>query len=283
MHATTTHNIHRLRRGAVNAYFSVKSIVAIEPLLQKTIDRMCKRFVAASSADRPVELRSTLLALTTDAICERAMNSSMDLLGDEQRGREWYDTIRAITRIMPVSKQLPWVIPTCFKTPLGVLQILNPTLARVIRFLKVSSRGRRILKSSNPLIDFAQMMEKEATAAVSNFKPTDSEKTENELDMQSGTIFDACLTASQLPPEEKKVDRLTQEAFTFVAAGGETTARMIAYAVFYILQNKERVVPKLKKELEAAMPDPNIPLEWKAAEQLPWLVSSAILQKRMPY
>ena len=131
-------------------------------------------------------------------------------------------------------------------------------------------------------------MEKEATAAISSFSPSDLKKkadssgdSENDIDMKSHTLFTACLTSSQLPPEEKTVERLTQEAFVFVAAGGETTARMVSYAVFYILHNKERILPRLKKELEVAMPDPNIPLDWKAAEQLPWLVSSAILQKIM--
>jgi len=54
---------------------------------------------------------------------------------------------------------------------------------------------------------------------------------------------------------------------------GETTARVLTTPKFYTLAHKERILPKLKQELEAAMPDPCMKLDLRTAEQLPWLVS----------
>jgi len=90
---------------------------------------------------------------------------------------------------------------------------------------------------------------------------------------KNDTLFRACLTSSDLPPEEKHMERLAQEAFTIIAAGGETTARLLTVSTFYTLLHKERILPRLREELKSVMPSPNTPLDWKTAEQLPWLVS----------
>lgn len=90
---------------------------------------------------------------------------------------------------------------------------------------------------------------------------------------RSPTIYHEIL-ASKLPDEEKRLHRLAQEAFTLVVAGGETTARTLTVATYYILATKG-VLPRLMVELEKALPDPHAIVKAKALEELPWLVSVA--------
>lgn len=90
---------------------------------------------------------------------------------------------------------------------------------------------------------------------------------------QHSTIFENCLQSHHLSADEKKMQRLAQEAFTIIVAGGETTARVLATATFHIMANKERVVPRLLDELRLVMADPSDIMSLKSAEQLPWLVS----------
>ena len=78
--------------------------------------------------------------------------------------------------------------------------------------------------------------------------------------------------ASDLPVEEKSVDRLSDEAMTLLPAGTETTSRVLVTTTFYVLAT-DGVLPKLKRELDCAIPDPaSIPLV-KDLEQLPYLTA----------
>lgn len=89
-------------------------------------------------------------------------------------------------------------------------------------------------------------------------------------------IFHTILQSS-LPPPEKEPKRLGQEGFVAIAAGGETCGRMLTNALYYILTDKDRVMPLLAQELKEVMPTPDVQPELKALEQLPYLVSTASL------
>ena len=89
------------------------------------------------------------------------------------------------------------------------------------------------------------------------------------------TVFHSLLDSS-LPPEEKSVERLWQEAQVIIGAGTDTTANTLAVTTFHLLNNPKKNT-KLRKELETAFPDRHVPLKLTAVEQLPYLVSFSIL------
>lgn len=85
------------------------------------------------------------------------------------------------------------------------------------------------------------------------------------------TIFHEMLS-SYLPALEKSAKRLGEEGFVIIAAGGETTGRVLTAAFYYLLSNPDSL-RRLRTQLEEAMPDSQQTLELNALEQLPWLVS----------
>lgn len=89
-------------------------------------------------------------------------------------------------------------------------------------------------------------------------------------------IFHTVLKSS-LPPSEKTSKRLGQEGVVAIAAGGETCARMMTNAFYYILANKERVMPPLMAELKSVMPTPDVVPELRSLEQLPYLVRQPLI------
>ena len=86
-------------------------------------------------------------------------------------------------------------------------------------------------------------------------------------------IFESILTSKILSAQEKRANRVAQEGFVVLVAGGETTARVLITATFHILANRETVLLRLKDELATAMADPDTQVDMKQLEQLPWLVS----------
>ena len=91
------------------------------------------------------------------------------------------------------------------------------------------------------------------------------------------TIFHEILE-SDLPPEEKTFERLWQEAQVTIGAGADTTGNALTVIHFHLLDNPN-TLRKLQAELQEALPNKYDPIELRVVEQLPYLVSSALIQK----
>ncbi|KAL8963314.1 MAG: hypothetical protein Q9183_005026, partial [Haloplaca sp. 2 TL-2023] len=83
---------------------------------------------------------------------------------------------------------------------------------------------------------------------------------------------------SNLASSEKTAERMGQEAFSIIAAGGETVARTLTTMTYYLITNPP-ILAKLRRELQSAQPDPLTPLPFQELEHLPWL--SAIIKESM--
>lgn len=73
------------------------------------------------------------------------------------------------------------------------------------------------------------------------------------------------------PNGEKEVERLAQEGFVMISAGGETTSRVLSIAFFHIISNP-RVLQRLQEEITAEMPNATILPSAKVLEELMYLV-----------
>jgi hypothetical protein len=93
------------------------------------------------------EIRANYLAMTTDTLCSHAFGHSMDLLGDEQRAKNWQRTIKAVAILTPLVKQFTWIIPIALKLPLGPLRLIVPDLARIVALHRVRSSADTYLWS----------------------------------------------------------------------------------------------------------------------------------------
>lgn len=98
---------------------------------------------------------------------------------------------------------------------------------------------------------------------------------------QSKTIF-GTLLESDLPPSEKTISRLQQEAISVTGAGIETTMRALSVCTFHILANPP-VLERLQAELVEAIPDPRNPPNWDALCQLPYLSACIEEGRRVPH
>lgn len=91
------------------------------------------------------------------------------------------------------------------------------------------------------------------------------------------TIFDSMLDAD-VPPEEKSVLRLAEEAQTLVGAGSLTTARALETTLYYLLlPSSSHYLSRLRAELEAAIPDPTTTPTLTTLEKLSFL--SAVIHE----
>ena len=90
-------------------------------------------------------------------------------------------------------------------------------------------------------------------------------------DAAHSTVFKELLQ-SDLPPQEKSIERLQDEGVTLVGAGQETVKASLTIATFYLLQNPT-VLKTLREEILTIFPDPANPPELRNLEQLPYLTA----------
>ena len=86
-------------------------------------------------------------------------------------------------------------------------------------------------------------------------------------------LFQSILNYKGLSPREKERNRIAQEAFVILVAGGETTAQVLTRATYHLLASEISTLRRLKAELKTVMIDPDTQVSVHTLEQLPWLVS----------
>ena len=110
---------------------------------------------------------------------------------------------------------------------------------------------------------------------ISDYHEIVSGENEGHKRVAHRTIFNEILTSS-LPPQEKSIIRLQQEAAGIVGAAIETTKATLTFAPFYIISNSQ-IKRRLFNELHTYFPDISKSPTLPELEQLPYL--TAIIQE----
>lgn len=120
-------------------------------------------------------------------------------------------------------------------------------------------------------------MSKQASAAIHDHQinlEKNAAPVTGSLDFKNINVFESILASKGLPSIEKETERLAQEGFVVLVAGGETTARVLTTATYHLLANQDTALKRLKEELVAEMPNEDEEPGMKRLEQLPWLVNT---------
>lgn len=240
--ATVSHAHHRLRRSALNPFFSKRAVANAESLIWDKVQHLSRRLENAQRNEDVVRLDAAYMALTMDIITHYAYGESYHYLSEEDFKAEWKETVINGSANGALLRQFPWALPILKAIPLSVLDVMVPKAAA--------------------LMHWQRMIRKQVETTIENDRDGVKAK---------GTIFQAMLD-SDLPPEEKAADRLQDEGQTLVGAGSETTAKALSLITFYLLQNKP-LLQRLREELATVPAEPGRDSLLPQLEKLPYLVS----------
>ncbi|KAK0103363.1 hypothetical protein ONS95_005389 [Cadophora gregata] len=237
--STLDHDLHRLRRGMVNQFFSMAKIRTFAPWIQERVDLLCERFnsefriesepasTASSEGDRNpdkiVNLTDAFSCLTADTIMEYSFAEHYDLCAKK-------DFKSDLIKILVVFfGQIHVVINFPF--------LLHLQMAILPRWFVL------LLDPINDVI-FSYM-----DNILSQIIGTISGTSQSHQDVSHSTIFADILSTKKVPPKEKSKERLFDESQVVVSAGLETTGNALAVTMFYILEDGE-VLRRLKEEMD---------------------------------
>lgn len=246
---TDSHDLHRLRRGALNRFFSKASVTKLEPIIHSAIEKLGSQMDGYAGTGNPVPMTMAFSCMTTDIVTEYAFAKSYDFLDSPTFEPNFHRAIVAGSDMGPWIKQFPWLISLMNNLPESVVMRINPEAAIYVKFQEDIRRQIR-----------------EAQAKIAS---GEKQSHIGGGDGPSRTIFHELLTGD-LPDQEKSLERLWQEGQIVVGAGTETTAWTLSATLFYLLDNPS-VLAKLREELENALPDATERASWSRLEQLPYL------------
>ena len=140
-----------------------------------------------------------------------------------------------------IVRRIPWIVTLALHMPQWITQLLAPKLARIAALY---------------------------TEARTEAQTYLDQKT---FDADTRNVYEQ-LRASSLPESDKSPKRCADEVVTLVLAGSETTASMVSFTIFHVL-NDAKILVKLREELAEVYPHAAARPSLAKLQNLSYLVS----------
>lgn len=124
--ATTRHDHHRLRRGAMNQFFSKASVRRVEPIIQKNLEKLLIRLRGFQHSCKPIALNTAFTAFTSDVITEYSFGRSYNYLDQEDFNLAFSELMLGVHKMTGILKHVPGIIPLMEALPNRLVTRLNP-------------------------------------------------------------------------------------------------------------------------------------------------------------
>ncbi|OQO06915.1 hypothetical protein B0A48_07481 [Cryoendolithus antarcticus] len=249
-----SHDHHRLRRSALNPYFSRKAIDELEYDIQQKVDKMCNRISREyASTGLQLKLGTAFTALTMDVITSYCFGKSQGCLDEADFAPNWKKLMTAAFNITPIAKHFPIVMRIRAAIPPWIIVRLVPYMSG--------------------FVEVRQDIQAQAAALIAENAGKLGTSTEDKGE-KAKTVFHGILQAA-IPDEEKTVQRMADEAFVLIIAGAETTAKVLTTTLTHVLQDP-KLMHRLRAEISAVTTDGQ-PLSSRQLENIP--LFKAVIQE----
>ena len=263
--STASHELHRIRRGALAKYFSMSNVARLEPLIQSCVTRLCSRLEEHRRGGTVVDLSSAYRCLASDVIMEYALPHSRRLLDSSDFAASYHRVVRNLGRTGLWNRQFPVIMPLFRAIPRYIIAKLDPGPALSLADFQIVSSNNLLLPTLYSHRNWTKSLRDNAFSIISS-------GCRNEQVEAKATILQE-LYQSDLPDSEKTVQRFIEEAQTLLVAGSETTGNTLTLTTFCLLADPERA-GKLKQELVQVKRDQDAPLVYHDLQRLPYLTAS---------
>jgi cytochrome P450 len=236
--------LHRLRRGPLNKFFSRAAVLSLQNIVQEKADKLCDLITRNSKAGEMLDIHHGCRALSVDVITQYMFNKSYALLDAPDLGTNFFELVRGIGPALWVFQQWP-EMSIMNRLPQWMLKKMSPPLAHI---LDLQEQAKQQILATKADLDAGRVSK-------------DTCK----------TIFHELLTPN---PEEGWVpptpDQIKYETYGILAAAADTTGNGLTTGVYEVIKNPN-IYAKLTAELENAFPDLSAKMELAVLERLPYL------------
>lgn len=242
---TVDHDLHRLRRAAINPFFSKQKVAALQPVIQRLVDKFCRKLEKVRETDEVVPMECAFDAFTMDVITEYSLDTNFGYLDHPGWSSDFRELERAFGEMGYLQKLFPPLLNIMNSLPDWLIIWMNPSMKLLLDFFRDCN-----------------------AIAVRMLGETDGKKYEEK---EHPTIFYEIIH-SDLPPTEKTPKRLEGEAAAVLGAGAVTTAWTLTVALYHLTVQPQKL-ERLRAEIRSVMPDPHQPAKLQQLEKLPYLTA----------
>lgn len=137
--ATPEYELHRLRRSALNPFFSTRKIALQSPFIQNRVNRLCDRLHSEyAGSGRILVMDDMWGCLISDTIVDYCFDRSYRFLELPDFRASFIDSIKDHTKEIHVVTQFPWIMTIFNCLPDSVVKKLQPGMTSIIDFNNVS-------------------------------------------------------------------------------------------------------------------------------------------------
>lgn len=137
--ATPEHEPHRLRRSALNPFFSTREIALQSPAIQNRVNKLCDRLQKEyAGSGRILVMDHMWGCFTSDTIVEYCFDQSYRFLESPDFRASFVDAMNELTKQVHVVTQFPWIMAIVNRLPDSMVKTLQPGMTSVIDFNNVS-------------------------------------------------------------------------------------------------------------------------------------------------
>ncbi|KAL4866207.1 hypothetical protein BDV12DRAFT_173276 [Aspergillus spectabilis] len=258
---TAPDSLHRVRRGALNPFFSRQRIIGLQSIIREKLEILIKRVNDYRVVGAPMPIHRGYMAFSEDVIMQYCFGHDYESLCKKDWTPILHDPFAGVSITGNTALQFPLLPKIMNALPQSWIERLDPLYALIFRMQNDFGKQVRDIKAS---------MSGGSTVTKDEKQTMLSE-----------------LINSDLPASEKADRRLQDEAQLLIGAGLATTGWALTVGTFYLLSNP-KVLSRLRRELDDALPNfnPNNPsasLEWTELEKLPYLTAVIKEAVRLAY
>ncbi len=137
--ATESHELHRIRRGVLENFFSKMSVRKLEPAVQSVVDKLVARLQDAKGTGRVINVDHMFSAFTTDVVTQYSFARPYGYLDEPDFAPHLHQGILEVSQMSHFLKQFGWVEPVMKSMPIWMVKIVSPQMMGFISLQEVPS------------------------------------------------------------------------------------------------------------------------------------------------
>lgn len=134
---TKDHDLHKLRRVAVNPFFSKQSVRRVEPITQRTLRKLLNRMEVWGAAGEPAPMLLAYKATTTDIINDYSFEGIPNALDKPDMNAPLFEALSGSVAAQ-IGTYFPAFVVILKKLPPAFILFLQPTMLSFIRYQDAS-------------------------------------------------------------------------------------------------------------------------------------------------
>ncbi|KAK6432626.1 hypothetical protein LTR95_011207 [Oleoguttula sp. CCFEE 5521] len=131
--AAKGHDLHRMRRAALNPFFSKQAVVRLEArTIRAKIDKLCEKLKRYQETNEPVNLEHAFVAMTTDIMTEYSFNQCYNHLDRPGFFPEYSKLLITTAESSNLFRYFPFIIDWLMASPPWLVAKMDPSLTPLI-------------------------------------------------------------------------------------------------------------------------------------------------------